>query len=224
MQLVETHCHTSEVSLCARVPAGQIPALYQQAGYGAIIVTDHYNHWTLAELAADRLTQIARWLSGYRATKAAGDKIDVTVLLGMELALPDFRGELLVYGVSEDFLFRHPDLVDSTLERVCRIAGEEGLLVYQAHPFRDNMDRAPAELLHGVEAFNGNPRHDSRNDRAEEFAARHGLKRVAGSDFHQLEDVSRGGVWLPDDIFDNDGLVRYLSAHDAELFTSPQKG
>lgn len=220
MQLVETHCHTREVSLCARVPAADIPAMYKTAGYGTIIVTDHYNHWTLAELASDRSTQIDRWLDGYRAVKDAGDAVGITVLLGMELALPDFRGEFLVYGAGEEFLHRYPGLVEISLERVCEIAAEEGLLLYQAHPFRENMDRAPARLLQGVEVHNGNPRHDSRNGLAAGFARDHGLRRIAGSDFHQAEDLGRGGIWLPEGIGTNGQLVEYLKANYVEIYSS----
>ncbi len=221
MLLAETHCHTAEVSLCGRVLAAEIPALYKSSGYGLIVCTDHYNYWTLAELGVDRATQIDRWLSGYRAMKQAGEDTGITVLLGMELALPGFSGELLLYGLCEEFLFQNPELCMWTLEQVCQMAREEGLLVYQAHPFRDNMERAPAELLHGVEVYNGNRRHNSRNELAEEHAARHGLRRIAGSDFHQLEDLARGGIWLPDAISDNKELVAILSDHNPALFMAP---
>ncbi len=221
MLLAETHCHTAEVSLCGCVAAAEIPALYQSAGYGLIVCTDHYNHWTLAELASDRKEQINRWLSGYRLMRKAGEAAGVAVLLGMELALPGFSGEFLIYGLAEEHLVKYPELCVWTLEKVCQMACEEGLLVYQAHPFRDNMERAPVELLHGVEVFNGNRRHVSRNELAEEHAARHGLRRIAGSDFHQLDDLGRGGIWLPDGIADNKGLVAVLSESNPALHTAP---
>ncbi len=221
MLLAETHCHTAEVSLCGCVPAAEIPALYKSSGYGLIVCTDHYNHWTLAELGNDRASQIDRWLSGYRAMKQAGDAAGITVLLGMELALPGFSGEFLLYGLKEELLFQNPELCMWSLEQVCQMAREEGLLVYQAHPFRDNMERAPAELLHGVEVYNGNRRHNSRNEMAVEHAARHGLRQIAGSDFHQLEDLGRGGIWLPDGIADNKGLVAVLLERNPAIHTAP---
>ena len=39
---IEMHAHTSEASPCANVSATKIPALYQKAGYDAIVITDHY--------------------------------------------------------------------------------------------------------------------------------------------------------------------------------------
>jgi hypothetical protein len=42
---IEMHAHTSEASPCANVSATKIPALYQKAGYDAIVITDHYCKW-----------------------------------------------------------------------------------------------------------------------------------------------------------------------------------
>lgn len=43
----ELHCHTDEVSLCGKVPAGEIAEMYRQAGYSGIVITDHYLPMTL---------------------------------------------------------------------------------------------------------------------------------------------------------------------------------
>ena len=58
------------------------------------------------------------------------------------------------------------------------------------------MRTAPPELLDGVEGFNGNPRHDSRNDKTFAFCLEHNLYLSSGSDAHQPEDVGRGGMGL----------------------------
>ncbi len=218
MLLAETHCHTKEISLCANVPARDIPALYKQKGYGLIIVTDHYNRWTLEKLAARRKTQIKRWLDGYRLVHRAGEQAGIRVLLGMELALTRGPEDFLIYGIDEEFLFRYPKLVDGTLEDAHRITQREGLLLYQAHPCRSHLTAAPARLLDGAEVHNGNPRHDSHNDCAQAFAARNGLKRIAGSDFHEPEDVDRGGIWVPEGVEDNQSLLSFLKENDVELY------
>lgn len=218
MQLTETHCHTGEVSLCGMVPAREIPALYRTHGYGAIIVTDHYNRWTLDALAMGRTDQIERWLEGYRQVRAAGAELGMRVFLGMELALTQSPEDFLIYGFDEEFLFRYPNLIDGSLEEAFHIVEDEGLLLYQAHPFRSYLTPAPACLLHGVEVFNGNPRQDNNNDRAVAFAESNNLKKTAGSDFHQLQDVGRGGVWLPDDIHDNGDLIAYLRTYSLKLY------
>ncbi|MDE7218435.1 MAG: hypothetical protein K2O45_02260 [Oscillospiraceae bacterium] len=50
---------------------------------------------------------------------------------------------------------------------------------------------AIACYLDGVEVLNCSPWHDSHNDRAEEYAALHGLLRTGGSDCHRTEDIGR---------------------------------
>ncbi len=72
-----------------------------------------------------------------------------------------------------------------------------GILIYQAHPFRPGTQPADPRLLDGVEVYNGNVGHDSRNSLAAAFAGRHGLLPIAGSDAHLPADVGRAGLWLP---------------------------
>lgn len=218
MVLTETHCHTGEISQCAKVPAKEIPKLYRDAGYGAIIVTDHYNVWTLEALAKERPKQIESWLRGYRTVEEESNRIGLKVFLGMELALTSGPEDYLIYGVTESFLFRYPQLAEYGLGRAARIIRDEGMLLYQAHPFRERLRRAPKKYLDGVEVFNGNPRHDSHNDRALRYAEDNALLSVSGSDFHQYEDVGRGGIWLPEDVDDNGKLVRYLKTAVPERY------
>jgi hypothetical protein len=55
---------------------------------------------------------------------------------------------------------------------------------------------APADikLLDGLEVYNGNPRHNSQNDKAFAYAKKHELKMISGSDFHEYEDLALGGI------------------------------
>jgi len=60
-----------------------------------------------------------------------------------------------------------------------------------------------------MEVHNGNPRHDSGNDRAYNYAKSNGLMMSSGSDSHQTGDVGRGGIILPGDIDSMDELIRW---------------
>ena len=40
---VDTHTHTSGVSFCSEVSPEEYAALYKEAGYGAVILTNHYS-------------------------------------------------------------------------------------------------------------------------------------------------------------------------------------
>ena len=50
------------------------------------------------------------------------------------------------------------------------------------------------EYLFGIEAHNGHPRHDSRNDIAVQWAKKYNLHTIGGSDCHQIEDVGSAGI------------------------------
>ena len=65
--LFDTHVHTIEVSPCGKVPATQMVRYYKEAGYGGIIITDHYYDRyfeTLGELPWEQ--KIESFLSGYK--------------------------------------------------------------------------------------------------------------------------------------------------------------
>ena len=81
-----------------------------------------------------------------------------------------------------------------TLAQVSEAVRKNGGLLVQAHPFRSGMKIADPKLLDGIETYNGNFRHDSRNDIAKIWADKHDLIKLSGSDFHQIEDLARGGI------------------------------
>lgn len=206
--LVETHAHTSEVSACSELTARELVRLHQAAGYDALVVTDHY-------LPGEVRTEEDRdwFMQGYLHAKAAGDACGLVVLPGMELRFADHQA-------FEDFLVFLPDpglyrslqgLSEMGLERFYGLAGREGLLVYQAHPFRSyHRHPAPALFLDGVEVFNGNPTQQNHNPKAMAYAQKHGLRRLSGSDVHAAHGVGRGGIYVPGEALSPGGLVEYL--------------
>lgn len=198
MYLLETHFHTAESSPCACVPAAAGVELYKKAGYDGIVVTDHF----CANLQGDRGSRpwpavVETFLSGWRAARRRGPEVGMDVFLGMELRFPGNEDDFLVYGFDEEFLFANPWLYEGELPAFSALARKAGLLVVQAHPFRLCCNRADPRFLDGVEVINGNPRHNSYNDLAQQWAVEHGKVRTAGSDFHEWEDCRGIGLRLP---------------------------
>jgi len=192
---IDPHIHTSNTSPCGTIAGRRLADLYQQAGYDGIVITDHFCPEFFAGLGRMPWAEkIDRFLAGYRDAAARGHQIGLDVLLGLELRFPGHWQDFLVYGIGEESLKAHADLLDLGLEKFHALGREEGFLVYQAHPFRPEIRAADPRLLDGVEVYNGNPRHDSRNHLAYRFALEHGLRMVSGSDCHQLEDVGQGGI------------------------------
>jgi len=208
----ELHSHTSEASKCGHLKAREVVRMYKAAGYQGIVFTDHFNEENfLLSREPDWSARMDRYLEGFRQGSDEGRNLDMDVLWGLELRFTENDNDFLVYGLDVKFLKDHPDLHKSTLrEFMGKIAGREDVLVFQAHPFRDGCFPAEAELVHGLEIYNGNPRHDSRNRLARELAREKGLLFLSGSDFHRTEDLASGGVWMPDRIRDIRSLVEQL--------------
>ena len=55
---LDLHVHTSEVSGCGKVPAAEMVRLYHEAGYDAIVITDHLIAGKNAEMPMDEQTGI----------------------------------------------------------------------------------------------------------------------------------------------------------------------
>lgn len=209
--LVETHFHTAETSPCGHVPAADGIAMYAKHGYDAVVVTDHFQAGWFDKRMADRWEdRVSAWLTGYRHARAAGEACGVKVYLGMEFTFPGTRDDVLVYGLTAERILAHPQMHRLGPSGLARLAREENLLLIQAHPFRPYISQMYDTLVHGLEVYNGNPRHQSDNARAMLEAEKRGWVALSGSDFHQQMDVARGGIHLPELPEDTVGLAALL--------------
>ena len=214
--LTELHAHTAETSRCAKERAEKLVSLYKAAGYSTVVITDHFSPSTYEACKKQNLSwdeKVDIFLAGYRAAvRAAGD--DLTVLLGMELrfARKGDRNDYLVYGVTESFFRKNPALLDMRLSSFSELAHRNGLLVFQAHPFRTGMHIVNPAYLDGVEIYNACVRHNSRNGIAEKWAKMHNLRGTSGSDFHREEDAARGGIVTERKIKSNADLLEVLQS------------
>lgn len=220
----DLHVHTKESSACGRIAGRKLVDLYREAGYDGIVITDHFYPPFFAKLGSRPWEEkVDRYLAGYRAAAARGREIGLVVLFGLELK---FAGgdpnDYLVYGVDEGFLKENSWILERGLEQFHQACRESGFLVYQAHPFRPELEVADPGRLDGVETYNGNRRHDSRNHLAQRFARENGLRAISGSDCHQREDLGRGGVELGERVESMTQLVRLLMEGRVEgLITAP---
>lgn len=197
----DTHVHTSETSPCGRIPASQMVHIYKEAGYRGVVVTDHYFGWYFDSLGDLKWEdKVEHYLEGYHIAVTEGRKAGLAVILGMELRFDENENDYLIYGIDEAFLKENPELYKMGLHAFSQLARDKGLLVYQAHPFRPMITPADPSLLDGVEVLNTNPRHDSQNHKALAFAQANGLKKISGSDFHQMMDAAQGGIILTEPV------------------------
>lgn len=191
---IELHLHTSEVSSCGYISAVEAVRAYKEHGYDCIVVTDHFSPGFVDRCYLNGCDSLYEsYLKGYLAAKEEGEKLGLTVLLGTEVCLLGANNDYLIYGVNED-MFRTDDILKLSPKELSEYCNANGMLLYQAHPFRNNMKIIKPDLLFGIEVHNGNPRHNSRNNVSELWADMHSLHKISGSDYHQTEDIGRGGI------------------------------
>lgn len=215
---IDTHVHTAETSPCGHVSAAELVRLYKAAGYDGIIITDHYyDNYFECMGKKPWEDKIDLFLTGYKNALEAAKTEGLQVLLGMELRFGENFNDYLVFGIDEVFLKENKKLYRLGLKKFKKLASKNGLLVYQAHPFRTGMIPASPSLLDGVEIYNGNPRHNSYNVKALAFARENGLLMISGSDFHKVEDLARGGIELKKMASDSKDLPHILSGGNIKI-------
>ena len=194
--LIELHAHTKEVSSCGHIYIEEVIDRYHAKGYDAVVITNHLNNWTVGTENSEKDWDefIENFCAPVKKGREYAKKYGMKVFLGCELRFCDDENDYLVYGITEDFLKENPDIRTLGIGKFHSIAEENGLLIFQAHPFRDNMKITPAKYLHGIEVNNGHPRQNSRNDIARLWADMHGMRMISGSDFHDAGDEAHGGI------------------------------
>jgi len=220
MYKIETHLHTTHISQCGCLEAREIAERYKEAGYSALIVTDHYNRTTFDYIGVDPAgggDKIGAFLEGYRRVREEGAKLGLRVFKGAELRFDESENDYLFYGWRDDLLAEPDRIFRMGIAAFAPVARAQGGLIIQAHPYRRGCTPAIACYLDGVEIYNANPRHDSRNDRAREYADEYGLIATAGSDCHRIEDIALAGIAVEHLPSDSMQMARVLRSRNYTL-------
>lgn len=221
MYKLDMHVHTSDVSSCGMVPSYEVVELYKSVGYNGIVITDHFYRDYFEKLKhLSWFEQIDNYLLGYKSALKYAIDIKLNILLGIEMRFDESDKDYLVYGVDEQFLKENERLYEFTLKEFKELIQDKDILIFQAHPYRNQICPSPAELLHGVEVFNGNPRHNSQNALAFQFAEKNHLIKISGSDFHQIQDLAKGGIKIENPICTNAELIKLLKYGSYNIITS----
>lgn len=215
----ELHAHTREVSPCGELTAQEVAERYIAYGYTSIVITNHYCNYVIDPLNGSWEDKARYYLAPYHAMKEyAGDRLNV--LLGCELRFRENNNDYLIFGLDEKFLLTHPNLHDMTLKDFSSLAHRNGLLIVQAHPFRNGMTIVDPAYLDGMETFNGHTGHHSRNPIADEWAKMNGLLRTSGTDFHHAHQSGVAGILTDTPIVNGAQLCAVLKSGDYTLHCS----
>ncbi len=225
MGLYEIHCHTKEVSACSGVDAERVVNIHKEAGFEGICITDHYHeHYFKSHNGLLEKDIVDSYLSGYRRARLVGEKVGLNVLLGMEIKFHEGPNDYLVYGISENLIYDNPYMFKMGLEKFSAFSKQEGLLLLQAHPFRDNMERVNHTYLDGVETINANLRHYARNHLSKKYAEENDLLEMGGSDFHRECDIYLAAMDFNVEINDNSDLIQAIRNRNFDIIHNTKQG
>lgn len=213
---IDTHTHTSGVSFCSEVAPELYPHIYKDAGYGAVILTNHYSRQYMFRYGDTWEKQIQIYLDDYDRAKAEADKIGMPIWLGAEVAISTPSSpyiEFLLYGMDREFLLSNPALYDMTQKKLYKLCHDNGVLMFQSHPFRLEQGHCPQdpEYMDGTE-INCHPYFERREERVREFADKNDLMLICGSDFHYPTQIGSAATIVPDDLGDVKDFANFLRA------------
>ena len=214
---IELHLHTSEISLyCGKLTKEEVIDLYVKAGYDAIVITNHFSRGVADEMAARHgITDFTGiYFDTLRQAAEIGREKGILVLAGCELRFDCNANDYLVYGMDEELFRDREKLFRMTPAEFSSFAKDNGILFYQAHPFRNGMTVIQPEYLFGIEVQNTHPRHDSRNDIAMLWAEKFSLRKIGGSDCHQIQDAAGSGIITERNVKNMDDLTAVLKDGD----------
>lgn len=194
----------------------------RKKGYSGMVITNHFFH---GDTKIDRNLPWNEFVDAYREDYERGKRVagyyDFDVLFGIEEHIGGGK-EVLIYGITPDFLYRNPQILKLEFSQLCLLVHQNGGLIYQAHPYRDRWYiSAPGpvdslSLVDGIEVYNaGNT--PEENQKALLLAKEKGLKCIAGSDGHSLSSAGRSGILSPTRIKTNQELIHILKSGNYKI-------
>ena len=180
----DLHVHTSPVSPCGDFSPEEVVKMYKDAGFTGIVIANHFQP-RLVDQKESLEEFVEYFLNDYREGKKYGDKFGIDVILGIEIRFPQNINDYLVYGVSEEDVYKAGQYIYTDYETFYSEFKNDKNLVIQAHPFRDGCTLQNPDILDGIEIFNMHPGHNPRVGFAARTAKEHPhLLRTGGTDFH----------------------------------------
>lgn len=208
----EMHAHTSPASRCAKIPPSELVKIYSEKGYDSIAITNHFTHDM--EYVQDRKKCIDSYLADFYKAAEAGDKYGINVILGAEIRFSENWNDYLVYGIDMDFFDNAYEYLNRGIAEFSNAFRGEDIVLLQAHPFRDGMERTDIKYLDGIEVFNMHPGHNSRVGIAAKYAEVCGCIATAGSDCHDYGWEGLSAVLTREKIKNSHDAAKTLKKHD----------
>lgn len=225
MYKYQIHIHTPPCSRCGKLTPSELCKALLEYGYQGGVVTNHFYHGNSGIDRGNGTTWesfVSAYEQDYLACKKEAEKYDLDIIFGIEESLKPGI-EILCYGVTPKVLYDNPQLINGEAEEWVRVMRENGVVIIQAHPFREAdyipvPGPLPVDMIDGVEVFNNGNSDLIMNERALEFANQHPhLLRTSSADAHQYERIPFGGISTKSRIKSESDLAKLLKSGEYEL-------
>ena len=207
--LIDLHAHSSGISRCCQIPAEEVLKTAKEYGIDGIVLTNHYQKSYLQNDDADAFAKA--YVEEFHYTEKIAEELGMKVFFGVEVTTELYKNvHMLVYGVSEKFVLENPRVFELNQEELYKLVKAYCGVLAQAHPFRNGCTVLDTAYLDGVE-INCHPLYgNSYQKDLMEIAAENKLLLTCGGDYHADTYRAHCGMYLPDDIGNNNELRDYL--------------
>ena len=198
----QLHTHTAPCSACARTTPAELCEALHKAGYQGAVLTNHFFHGNTG-IERGEPNEWKRFVEAYERDYEAcverAKQYDLDILFGIEEGVGGAL-EILCYGLTPQVLYDNPKLRNCTLPEFAQTMRENGVVLIQAHPFREvfyipEPKVLPLEYIDGIEVYNRGNATVQMDERAMDFARQHPhLLQTAGGDAHRPNEVGFGGI------------------------------
>lgn len=223
MYRYDTHVHTAPASRCGHAGVEETLLFYRDLGFDGIFLTNHFVDGNCAAPKTDPYEkQLDFFFADYQNALVLGKEIGIRAFLGVEITCDGT--DFLIYGLSPDFYYAHPELLSMKKSEELPFLRENGALVIHAHPFREagyiDHIRLFPRCVDGVETLNAS-RDDFCNRMAEIYAREYGLTcQTAGSDNHAAGQIQRiAGMEFDTPLADEADFIARVRAGASRFFT-----
>jgi len=214
--LIDMHVHSAPMSTCGKRPVNEIIDITMDAGMDGMVLTDHYNRKGMLE--GETYEQYARrYLDSFENARIYADSKGFRLFFGIEVSLLAYKkAHVVAYGVGEDFILSHIDMIEYSQEKLYREVKAAGGVMIQAHPYRKNVDRMmDLNFLDGIE-LSCHPGYDGTHiDELAPIACQTGKILTCGGDYHGGSSRPRCGMYLPDSFATTYDIAKYLESTDS---------
>lgn len=208
----ELHAHTSPASRCGHIPSAELVKIYSEKGYDSMVITNHFTHDM--EYVQDKRKCIDSYLADFYTAAEAGERYSLNVILGAEIRFSENWNDYLVYGIDTNFFENAYEYLNAGICAFSKDFRGEDIVLLQAHPFRDGMERTDIKYLDGIEVFNMHPGHNSRIAMAAQYAKSCGCIAIAGSDCHDYGCEGLCAILTKERLKDSHDVAKALKQRD----------